>query len=42
VGVGDLGGGVNLVGGCSRRPIHGEVAGAHGGDIAGEAAGRNR
>jgi hypothetical protein len=27
-GVGDHGGGVNLVGGCSGRPVHGEVAGA--------------
>jgi hypothetical protein len=28
VGVGDNGGWVNLVGGCSGRPVHGEVAGA--------------
>jgi hypothetical protein len=42
VGVGDHGGGVNLVGGCSGRPIHGEVAGALCGEITGEAAGRNR
>jgi hypothetical protein len=26
--VGDHGGGVNLVGGCSERPVHGEVAGS--------------
>jgi hypothetical protein len=42
VGVGDHGGGVNLVGGCSGRPVHGEVAGALDGEIAGEAVGRNR
>jgi hypothetical protein len=42
VGVGDNGGWVNLVGGCSGRPVHGEVAGARGGEIAGEATGRNR
>jgi hypothetical protein len=41
VGVGDHGGGVNLVGGCLGRPVHGEVAGACSGEIAGEAAGRN-
>jgi hypothetical protein len=42
VGVGDHGGGVNLVGGCSGQPVHGEVAGARGGEITGEVAGRNR
>jgi hypothetical protein len=42
VGVGDNGGWVNLVGGCSGRPVHGEVAGARGSEIAGEAAGSNR
>jgi hypothetical protein len=42
VGVGDHGGGVNLVGGCLGWSIHGEVAGARGGEIADEVAGRNR
>jgi hypothetical protein len=42
VGVGDHGGGGNLVGGCSGRPVHDKVAGARDGEIAGEAAGRNR
>jgi hypothetical protein len=42
VGVGDHGGGVNLVEGCSGRPVQGEVAGARDGEIAGEAVGRNR
>jgi hypothetical protein len=41
-GVGDYGGGINLVGGCSGRLVHGEVAGAHGGEVAGEANGCNR
>jgi hypothetical protein len=41
-GAGDHGGGVNLVGGCSGRPIHSEVAGARDGEIASEAVGRNR
>jgi hypothetical protein len=41
VGVGDHGGGVNLVEGCLGRSVHGEVAGACGGEIAGETAGRN-
>jgi hypothetical protein len=40
--VGDYGGGANLVGGCLGWPIHGEVAGARGGGIAGEVAGHNR
>jgi hypothetical protein len=34
--------GANLAGGCLGRPVHGEVAGAHGGGITGEVAGRNR
>jgi hypothetical protein len=42
IGVGDHGGGVNLVRGCSRRLVHGEVAGARGGEVAGEANGCNR
>jgi hypothetical protein len=42
VGVGDHGGAVNLAEGCSGRPVHGEVAGARGGGIVGEVAGRNR
>jgi hypothetical protein len=42
VGVGDYGGGANLAGGRLGRPVHGEVAGARGGGIAGEAARRNR
>jgi hypothetical protein len=33
---------VNLVGGCSERPVHGEVAGARDSEIAGEAVERNR
>jgi hypothetical protein len=41
-GVGDHGGGVNLVGGCSGRPVHGEVVGARGGEVAGEANGCNK
>ena len=36
------GGGVNLVGECSGRPIHSEVAGAHSGEVTGEANGCNR
>jgi hypothetical protein len=42
IGVGDYGGGVNLVGGCTGRPVHGEVAGALGCEVAGEANGCNR
>jgi hypothetical protein len=38
--VGDHGGGVNLVGGCSG--VHGEVAGARDGEAAGEANGCNK
>ena len=42
MGVGDNGGWVNLVGGCSGRPVHGEVAGARGGEVADEANMCNR
>jgi hypothetical protein len=42
VGVGGHGGGVNLAGGRSGWPVHGEVAGSRGGDVAGGATGRNR
>jgi hypothetical protein len=42
VGVGDHGGVVNLAEGCSGRPVHDEVAGAHGVEITGEVAERNR
>jgi hypothetical protein len=35
-------GGVNLTGGGLGRPVRGAVAGAHGGEVAGEAAGCNR
>jgi hypothetical protein len=42
VGVGDNGGWVDLVGGCSGRSVHGEVVGVRGGEIAGEVAERNR
>jgi hypothetical protein len=38
-GVGDYGGGANLAGGCLGWPVHGEVAGARGGEVAGEANG---
>jgi hypothetical protein len=41
-GVGDHGGGVNLIGGGLGWPVHGAVAGAHSGEVAGEAAERNR
>jgi hypothetical protein len=41
-GVGDHGGRANLAGGRLERPVHGEVAGARGGEIAGEAAKCNR
>jgi hypothetical protein len=40
--VGDHGGRVNLAGGHLGWLVHGEVAGARGGGIAGEAAGCNR
>jgi hypothetical protein len=40
--VGGDGGGVNLAGGGLRRLVHGEVAGAHGGEVTGEASGRDR
>jgi hypothetical protein len=41
-GVGGHGGGVNLLGGHSGWPVHGEVAGFRGGEVAGEATGRDR
>jgi hypothetical protein len=41
-GVGDHGGGANLAGGCLGWPVHGEVAGACGGEVAGEANRCNR
>jgi hypothetical protein len=41
-GVGDHGGGINLGGGCSGRLVHGEVAGARGGEVADEANMCNR
>jgi hypothetical protein len=37
--VGDYGGGANLAGGCLGWPVHGAVAGARGGEVAGEANG---
>jgi hypothetical protein len=40
--VGDYRGGANLASGRSGWPVHGEVAGVHGGGIASEVAGRNR
>jgi hypothetical protein len=40
--VGDYGGEVNLDGGRSGWPVHGEVAGARSGEVAGEATGRNK
>jgi hypothetical protein len=36
-GVGDHHGGANLAGGCLGWPVHGVVAGARGGEVAGEA-----
>jgi hypothetical protein len=41
-GAGDHRGGVNLTGGGLGRPVHGAVAGVHGGEVAGEAVGCNR
>jgi hypothetical protein len=41
-GVGDYGDGANMAGERLGWPVHSEVAGARGGGIAGEAAGRNR
>jgi hypothetical protein len=41
-GVRGHGGGVNLAGGGSRRPDHGEVVGSRGGEVAGEATGRDK
>jgi hypothetical protein len=40
--VGGHGGGVNLTGGDLGWPVHGTVAGTRGGEVAGEAAERNR
>jgi hypothetical protein len=42
VGVGDYGGRANLAGLCLGWPVHGAVAGAHGSEVASEAAERNR
>jgi hypothetical protein len=42
VGDGGHGGGANFTCGGLWRPVHGTVAGAHGGDAAGEVAGHNR
>jgi hypothetical protein len=41
-GVGDHKCGFNLTGGGLGRPVRGAVAGVHGGEVAGEAAGCNR
>jgi hypothetical protein len=41
-GAGDHRGGVNLTSGGLGRPVRGEVAGVHGGEVAGEAVGCNR
>jgi hypothetical protein len=41
-GAGDHRGGVNLTGGGLGRPVRDTVAGAHGGEVTGEAAGCNR
>jgi hypothetical protein len=40
--VGGHGSAVNLANGRSGWPVHGEVAGSHGGEVAGGATGRNR
>jgi hypothetical protein len=40
--VGDLGGRFNSAGGCLGWPVHDAVAGARGGEVAGEVAERNR
>jgi hypothetical protein len=42
VGAGDHRGGVNLTDGGLGRPVHGTVAGVHGGEVTGEAVGCNR
>jgi hypothetical protein len=42
VGIGGHGGGVNLVGGGLERSVRGDVAGARGGEVAGEAYRCNR
>jgi hypothetical protein len=41
-GVGGHGGGVNLACGGSGQPVHGEVAGSRGNEVAGDATGRDR
>jgi hypothetical protein len=41
-GVGDHGGRANLAGGCLGWPVDGAVAGARDGEVASEAAERNR
>jgi hypothetical protein len=41
-GAGDHGGGVILTGGGLGWPVHGAVAGARGGEVAGEAAERKK
>jgi hypothetical protein len=41
VGVGDHGGGVNLAGGVLGWSVRGEVVGARGGEVAGDACGCN-
>jgi hypothetical protein len=41
-GVGDLGGRFNSAGSCLGWPFHGAVAGARDGEVAGEAAERNK
>jgi hypothetical protein len=41
-GIGDHEGGVNLIGGGLGWPVHSVVVGARGGEVAGEAAERNR
>jgi hypothetical protein len=42
VGIGGHGGGVNLASGGLEWSVHGEVAGARDGEVAGEAYGCNR
>jgi hypothetical protein len=41
-GAGGHSGGVNMAGGSLGRPVHGEVAGFRGGEVAGEATRRDR
>jgi hypothetical protein len=40
--LGEHGGGANLAGGSLGRPVHGEVAGFHGGEVTGKATRRDR